>query len=178
MFDTPPESPQLASVVAFGLLMGAVASPVAPSSYHRIVTKHGAEGSGSAASPGSSTFRSCCWGWRSASISIWSGIKSGRLSGRCSASASLAAFVFRYGIELMHLTKRMRPLSSSDSEESELEDWIDYALTEARVVLPGAQALLGFQLIVISTESFGTLPETSALAHLGALAAIAIPPRC
>jgi hypothetical protein len=38
----------------------------------------------------------------------------------------------------------------------------------------GVQALLGFQLIVILTESFNILPQTSALVHLGALAAIAI----
>jgi hypothetical protein len=38
----------------------------------------------------------------------------------------------------------------------------------------GVQALLGFQLIVILTESFSILPQPSVLVHLGALAAIAI----
>jgi hypothetical protein len=73
----------------------------------------------------------------------------------------------------MHLTERTRPLSSGDGEESALEDRIDYVLT-GRVMLPGVQALLGFQSIVILTESFDALPETSVLVHLGALAAIAI----
>ena len=36
---------------------------------------------------------------------------------------------------------------------------IDYALTEARVVLPGAQALLGFQLAIILTTGFAELPS-------------------
>jgi hypothetical protein len=85
----------------------------------------------------------------------------------------LVAFVFWYGIELVHLTKRTRPLSSDAGEESALEDRIDYVLT-GRVMLPGVQALLGFQSIVILTESFDALPETSVLVHLGALAAIAI----
>ena len=55
-----------------------------------------------------------------------------------------------------------------------LEDRIDFALTEARVVLPGVQALLGFQLAVVLTEGFGRLPASAALTHLGALAAVAI----
>ena len=44
MFDTLPESSQFATVLAFGLLTGAVALLITPSAYHRIVTKHGAEG--------------------------------------------------------------------------------------------------------------------------------------
>src|SRR5919108_2768914 len=44
MFDRLPESSQMASVLAFGLLTGAVALLITPSAYHRIVTKHGAEG--------------------------------------------------------------------------------------------------------------------------------------
>jgi hypothetical protein len=51
----------------------------------------------------------------------------------------LAAFVSWYGIELMHLTRRGRPLSSDHDGESGLEDRIDYVLTEARVVLPGCR---------------------------------------
>jgi hypothetical protein len=74
----------------------------------------------------------------------------------------------------MHLTKRTRPLSSGNGEESRLEDRIDYVLTEARVVLPGVQALFGFQLIVVLSESFSSLPDSSVLVHLAALAAIAL----
>jgi hypothetical protein len=55
-----------------------------------------------------------------------------------------------------------------------LEDRIDFVLTEARVVLPGVQALLGFQLVVVLTEPFAMLPTNSALVHLVALAAIAV----
>ncbi len=42
------------------------------------------------------------------------------------------------------------------------------------MVLPGAQALLGFQLAVFLTERFAGLPRASHLAHLGALAAITV----
>jgi hypothetical protein len=51
---------------------------------------------------------------------------------------------------------------------------IDEMLTEARVILPGAQALLGFQFIVTLTKPFGQLPRAMQLVHFGALAAIAL----
>lgn len=176
VFDTLPETSQLASVIAFGLLTGAVALLVTPSAHHRIVTKHGAE---------RQLQHSITWLIDISLLLLGLAIGidlylvgdlllggfAGPLFG---IGFCLIAFVFWYGIELMHLTKRKRPLSSGEGDESALEDRIDYVLTEARVVLPGVQALLGFQLIVILTESFGALPETSVLVHLGALAAIAI----
>jgi hypothetical protein len=35
---------------------------------------------------------------------------------------------------------------------------IEQMLTEARVILPGAQALFGFQLAIVFTRSFADLP--------------------
>src|SRR5262245_42005092 len=46
-------------------------------------------------------------------------------------------------------------------------------LTEARVILPGAQALLGFQLIVTLTPTFEQLPASSRLLHVAALISVA-----
>ena len=48
--------------------------------------------------------------------------------------------------------------SQRQSEETPLPKQIDQMLTEARTILPGAQALLGFQLTVFLTESFERLP--------------------
>jgi Family of unknown function (DUF6328) len=64
-------------------------------------------------------------------------------------------------------------MHGTDSRGS-LHAKIDHLLTEARVVLPGAQALLGFQFIVTLTETFSTLPTTWQVSHFGALALIAI----
>jgi hypothetical protein len=47
-------------------------------------------------------------------------------------------------------------------------------LTEARVLLPGVQALLGFQLAVMLTDGFGTLPFALKLVHALALGSIAL----
>ena len=42
-------------------------------------------------------------------------------------------------------------------------------LTEARVILPGAQALLGFHLVIPFADSFERLPFASKVVHLVAL---------
>jgi len=51
---------------------------------------------------------------------------------------------------------------------------IEQMLTEARVILPGAQALLGFQLVIVLTSAFEKLPETSRLVHGVALLFVAL----
>jgi hypothetical protein len=51
---------------------------------------------------------------------------------------------------------------------------IEQMLTEARVVLPGAQALFGFQLAIVLTQSFETLPELSRAIHAVSLGLVAL----
>ena len=55
-----------------------------------------------------------------------------------------------------------------------LEDKIVQVLTEARVVLPGAQAMLGFQLAMTLMEGYEKLPTSSKTVHVAAICAIAI----
>ena len=47
-------------------------------------------------------------------------------------------------------------------------------LTEARVLLPGAQALLGFQLAVILNDTFSQLPQSSKLTNVASLCCISL----
>jgi hypothetical protein len=47
-------------------------------------------------------------------------------------------------------------------------------LTEARVIIPGAQALLGFQLAVTLMRAFEQLPFESKLLHAAALGCVAL----
>jgi hypothetical protein len=51
---------------------------------------------------------------------------------------------------------------------------IDYMLTEARVVLPGVQALLGFQLIAVLTKPFEQMPFGLKLVHAVGLGMMAL----
>ena len=60
------------------------------------------------------------------------------------------------------------------SESTPLHVKIEQMLTEARVVLPGAQALLGFQLAAMMTKAFDSLPSTARVLHLLALLSLAL----
>jgi hypothetical protein len=59
-------------------------------------------------------------------------------------------------------------------QETDLSTRIKQVLTEARVVLPGAQALLGFGFAAVLMESFSQLPRISQYVHLASLALIGL----
>jgi hypothetical protein len=55
-----------------------------------------------------------------------------------------------------------------------LEEEATHATDEARMVLPGIQAILGFQLIAVFNQRFGDLSTTQQYLHLGAFLMIAL----
>ena len=61
-----------------------------------------------------------------------------------------------------------------ECEHPPLHERVSQVLTEARVVLPGAQAMLGFQFITMLMHGFDTLPASSKDVHLLCLGLIAI----
>lgn len=91
--------------------------------------------------------------------------------------ACLIALFFWYGIEAMLVTKdgvaKGNKLSMS-SQSTPLKDKIKFVLTEARVILPGAQALLGFQFTAILTESFEKLTSLAHVVHFVSLSCVAL----
>jgi hypothetical protein len=77
---------------------------------------------------------------------------------------------------------RQRPQLSRDepkggipaSEPKGLHDDARMTLDEARMILPGMQALFGFQLIAVFSDGFGRLADMEQLAHLGSLLLVTI----
>src|SRR5205823_13962950 len=65
-------------------------------------------------------------------------------------------------------------MQRTDEKPTPLPAKIDQMLTEARVIIPGAQALLGFQLTVTLTRSFEQLSASSRLIHVVALCCVAV----
>lgn len=91
----------------------------------------------------------------------------------CAALTAVAALGFWYG----HFARRDRKGHTHPEEHVEktpLDQRIVQVLTEARVVLPGAQALLGFQLAMVLMESFSRLPGRARVVHLCSLGFIAL----
>jgi hypothetical protein len=85
-----------------------------------------------------------------------------------------------YGVEYLRMRKVGRKERNMASQRGEgrkptsLHNKIDQMLTEARVILPGAQALLGFQLAIIVTRSFDALDATSKLLHAASLGLVTL----
>jgi hypothetical protein len=84
------------------------------------------------------------------------------------------AFLFWYGLEALKartIGDKEHTMTSREPEHehTSLETKIEQMLTEARVILPGAQALLGFQLVITFSEAFEKLPYASKIVHLVAL---------
>lgn len=96
------------------------------------------------------------------------------------------ALFFWYGLELslrrrkhgnLHLHATIDPLREVDmshEEPTDLTTKVKQVLIECRVVLPGAQALLGFQLIILWMDAFARIPQLWKWIHLASLTAIAV----
>ena len=95
------------------------------------------------------------------------------------------ALLFWFGYGLIDRARKRRHLSkrkenSKEAQEdrgmskTSIHNKVEQVLTEARVVLPGAQALLGFQFATILLEAFDKLPLSSKNVHLISLALMGV----
>jgi hypothetical protein len=93
-----------------------------------------------------------------------------------SSGALLLALGFWYGLgaAMRRGMNTSRGLASMPQTRTPLHAKIEQLLTEARVILPGAQALLGFQLIVMLTQAFDRLPKGVQAVHVAALLSLVI----
>ena len=107
-------------------------------------------------------------------------ITAGRIFGNAAGAASgiaITGIAVGFWYVLPRLRKRhagpqehaMIGEQTRTSSGTPLHKKIEQMLTEARVVLPGAQALLGFQLAIVLTPSFEQLPEASRAIHAVAI---------
>jgi hypothetical protein len=111
-------------------------------------------------------------------------VVSERLIGAGTALAVSGGSLF-VAVGAWFLIPALRALSSKSEHPSSmnealppLKDRITQVLTECRVVLPGTQALLGFQLIAFFTDGFENLTRGQQMTHLVALLAILLGAIC
>jgi len=67
---------------------------------------------------------------------------------------------------------RHQEIRQMQSLTTPLKTKIEQLLTEARVIIPGGQALFGFQFIAMLTSGFDRLPQTAKIVHTVALCMI------
>ena len=180
-FERLPEGAQEVKVIGLGLMLVAIGLLIAPSAFHQIVDG------------GHDTTRLIAFTGRAASLAllpfaIGIGVEAfvaGLVvlgDGPALALGLLGtafALFFWYGLDWTWRLReaatgravKERPMTQAPTS---LETRIKQVLMEVRVVLPGAQALLGFQLAAMLTDAFVDLPRSSQYVHLVSLGLLAI----
>jgi hypothetical protein len=182
LYSELPASARYLNGLALLLMVLTVALLILPGTYHRIVEEGNASDRVQALTGKAATFALLPF---LASLAIDIAITGQRIfgtAGGIAAGASIGAIaaLFWYGIEIWRkrstgkaeraMTKRQQGVS----EQTGLHEKIDQMLTEARVILPGSQALLGFQLAIVLTQAFERLPPSVKVVHGAALLFVAV----
>ncbi len=159
LFEMVPEISRVVHGAGLILLLISICLLVAPSLYHQIIF----DGESRVAAIHMATW---CAGASLLPFTIGLGaagfVAFERLFGRTVALLfSLAFIVFGlallYGVGLVIRRPSRRPMMPKDHSHTPLKAKMEQMLTEARVLLPGGQALLGFQLIATLTKPFHDL---------------------
>lgn len=178
-FEKLPSRSQYVNLIALCLLLIALVLLIWPGAYHRVVTKGEDTESLHRFTTQVTELALMPFGIALSLNVFVAGEKiAGSLAGLAfGLGAGLMAFTFWYGIEAVEKTKdhpeRKHEATNSEPGGTKLRDKIEHVLTETRVVLPGAQALVGFQFITMLTEGFDNLPPASKYVHFASLCMIA-----
>ena len=84
------------------------------------------------------------------------------------ATACIGLF-FLYALGLMSKHRRNTKDDDRPMEQTPVHEKVEHVLTEARMVLPGTTALLGFQLATMLMEAFERLPASSKYVHVASM---------
>ena len=168
-FTTLPAFSKGLSLVAFAALLVAAGALVAPVSFHQIAEE-------GRSTRGQDAFTRLAMIWALGPFSLAIGLNlyvasratlGGLQAALSGGIATATALLCWFGMELI----MKRPLVSSLAGDSsvDLKDRINQMLTETRIVLPGVQALLGFQYAAYLTEPFKALEPSGRALHTAAL---------
>jgi hypothetical protein len=129
------------------------------------------------------TLATACAAWALLLVSIALAgdffIALGRVGGDVAGGAGAVAFftlavLLWYVLEFWLRAGRKIMPTTDAAKSTPLEAQVEQLLTEARVIIPGAQALLGLQLAVTLTRAFTELPPGARIVHAAALCCIGL----
>jgi hypothetical protein len=179
-FDKLPAYGRTVNGVALVLMLAAIALLILPSVRHRIVE----EGRDSRAFLG---FASRAAGCALLPFAMTLGLdlyilgqaiygtEVGIIVGAVTGVLALASW---YGVEVLRRWQlgctETYDMAEKQSKATPVGTRIEQMLTEARVILPGAQALFGFQLVCVLSEAFEKLPAASKLVHALSAGSVAV----
>jgi hypothetical protein len=182
-FDELSTPAQYLLLSAQALVLIAFALAAAPASYHRIVNAGGN-------TPEFAKFVDAVMGVAllpvAVALAIEVGIASMVITGPLAAAwlgagAMVVSLCSWYMLGILERRRRVRREEhhrmggeSGRGGAPDIDEKVSHVLTEARMVLPGAQALFGFQLAIVLMEAFEELPASSRYVHLVSLCLVAL----
>ena len=184
-FPHLPYATQIAQLCGLGLMVFGLGLLLFPAAFHQIAER------------GEETFRiqkltsaALDYGLLPFAVGLAVGIftvaqKFAGNSAAWGSAISLGAFalIFWYGIAYLNSRSSRKDMAEKNERQNEdekqhegtpLTDKIKQVLTETRMVLPGTQALLGFQVVIFLMQDFDRLPEALKWIHFGSLVAVSI----
>lgn len=174
-YDSLSRAAQLMLLASLILLLGTFALLLAPASDHRL-SERGQD------TPAfhrlTTTFAAMALLPFAAALALDMAIAASKLTGARGVVAAgvvtgAVMLTLWYGVELVgrrliHVTEQ------TEMEKTKTSDRIRHVLTEARVVLPGAQALLGFQFASMFVSGFDKLSPAMKWLHFASLSSVAV----
>jgi MFS family permease len=168
-FDALAPVSKALSIAAFALLLGAAGAMIAPVSYHQIAER-------GQATRGQDVFTRGAMSLALAPFAVAIGLNlfvalrttwEAPAAIICAVLAFAAAILCWFGVELI-MKRPSIPVPHADAKV-DLKERISQMLTETRIVLPGVQALLGFQYAAYFTEPFKSLSSSGRAVHTASL---------
>lgn len=168
-FDRLPEALRWLSLGGLAMLILTFVLLAAPAAYHRIVDR-------GAASPDVQVFTTRALAAALLPLALAFGMATYVMTERIDvgvrpAVAAAAIVGTALGCWYVWPLSTRRPArkeghAMSERAETPVKDRVEHVLTEIRMVLPGAQALLGFSFAAVLMERFERLPASSQVVHL------------
>jgi hypothetical protein len=175
LFKEVPPASQALQCAGLGFMLLSVCFLIAPSLYHQIVFDGESR-------PGALAYASWFAGASLLPLTLGLGasvfVVFEHLFGRTAGAMfgltfTAVSLLLLYGLGLA-LRRPPGRKQMPDRAATPLETKIEQMLTEARVIIPGGQALLGFQLVCTFTRSFTELPLSIQYLHAAGLCAVAL----
>jgi Family of unknown function (DUF6328) len=176
LFAEVPLASQFVQCAGLLLLLVALCFLIAPSMYHQVAyrgdSRHGA-------------VRNATWFAGTSLLPLTLGLGAsafvifehlfGRNVGIFTGLAfAVVALTLLYGLGFVLRMGRGDSRMPAEEDATPLKTKIEQLLTEARVIIPGAQALLGFQFVATLTKSFAELPPSAKYVHAAGLCTVAL----
>jgi hypothetical protein len=172
-FDGLTQGPKYLSLSALGLILLSIAILIAPSMQHRIVE---AGQSTPRLIQGTNVLAGVALIPLAIGLTLSAYVVTQRPFGPAVGIATAAflccaSILCWFGLELV-VGRHQGEEKKMQTLPTPLKTKIEQLLTEARLIIPGGQALFGFQFIAMLTSGFDRLPETAKIVHALALCLI------